>query len=78
MSTVRFALAPTTCCPPDAGIGIWVDGESLIHYVADWKPVVGERWRPQPDGQYVWCPPGQPPTSSASARRACGSVVRRV
>jgi hypothetical protein len=57
MSTIRFALSPTTCYPPDAGVGIWADGESLIDHIrrleTPWWAKVGS---PQPDGQYVWVP----------------------
>jgi hypothetical protein len=57
MNVIRFALSPTVCYPSDSGVGIWVDGESLIDRIrrleASWWASVGS---PQPDGQYVWVP----------------------
>lgn len=57
MNTIRFALAPTVCYPPDAGVGIWIDGENLIDHIRQlevpWWTGIGS---PQPDGQYVWVP----------------------
>jgi hypothetical protein len=57
MNTIRLALASTICYPPDAGVGIWVDGESLIDNIrrleAPWWAKVGST---QPEGQYVWVP----------------------
>jgi hypothetical protein len=57
MNSVRFALSPTTCYPPDAGVGIWVDGESLIDHIRRLEaPWWAKDDTPQPDGQYVWVP----------------------
>lgn len=57
MNTIRLSLSPTTCHPAGAGVGIWVDGESLIDHIrrleAPWWADIGS---PQPDGQYVWVP----------------------
>jgi hypothetical protein len=57
MNAIRFVLSPTVCYPPDEGVGIWVDGESLIDHIrrmeASWWAGVGA---PQPEGQYVWVP----------------------
>ncbi len=57
INTVYLVLSPTRCYPPDAGVGIWVDGESLIDHIrrleAPWWARIGS---PQPEGQYVWVP----------------------
>jgi hypothetical protein len=57
MNAIRLALIPPASRPQDVGVGIWVDGESLIDRVrrleAPWWAEVGS---PQPDGQYVWVP----------------------
>lgn len=57
MNTLRLALGPTAGHPPDVGVAIQVDGESLIDRVrrreAPWWAAHG--W-PQPEGQYRWVP----------------------
>jgi hypothetical protein len=57
MNKIRFELSPTTAYPPDAGVGIWIDGESLIDGICRLEASWWERrgW-PQPEGQYVWVP----------------------
>lgn len=50
-------LRPTVAHPPDVGVAIWIDGESLIDTLrrleAPWWTAID---RPQPDDQYVWVP----------------------
>jgi hypothetical protein len=57
MNTIRLALGRAASHPPDTGVGIWVDGESLIdrfrRLEAPWWAEVGS---PQPGEQYVWVP----------------------
>jgi hypothetical protein len=57
MNVIRLALAPTVSHPPDAGVAIRVDGESLIDRVrrleAPWWAAID---CPQPDTQYGWVP----------------------
>jgi hypothetical protein len=57
MNTIRFVLSSTVCYPSDLGVGIWVDGESLIDGIrrleAPWWAKVGS---PQPHRPYVWVP----------------------
>jgi hypothetical protein len=57
MNVIRLALTPTVSRPPDAGVAIWVDGESVIDHVrrleAPWWAAID---CPQPDTQYVWVP----------------------
>ena len=56
MNVVRFELRPAVA-REGVGVGIWVDGESLIDTVrrleAPWWAAIDA---PQPDGQYVWVP----------------------
>jgi hypothetical protein len=53
VNTVRFELQPAAA-REGVGVGIWVDGESLIRRLeAPWWASIGA---PQPDGQYVWVP----------------------
>lgn len=57
MNTIRFMLKPRVCFPQDIGVGIWVDGESLIELVCglerSWWT---KRGLSQPAEQYVWAP----------------------
>jgi hypothetical protein len=57
MNTIRLTLAPTICHPPDIGVGIWVDGHSLIDQIQQLEaPWWHNRDSPQPKDQYVWVP----------------------
>jgi hypothetical protein len=57
MNTIRFGLSPTVAYPPDTGVGIWIDGESLIDRIRMLEASWWEKLEaPQPEGQYVWVP----------------------
>jgi hypothetical protein len=57
MNGIRFDLRPTKTYPPDLGVGIWIDGESLRDLIRRIEgPWWAERSVPQPECQYVWVP----------------------
>jgi hypothetical protein len=57
MNNIRFELRPTSACPPDLGVGIWIDGQSLIDTIRmSEAPWWSARGLPQPENQYAWVP----------------------
>jgi hypothetical protein len=75
LNVIHFELRPTLVHPPDMGVAIWIDGQSLIDTVraleAPWWATIDVR---QPDGQYVWVPArvALPPSGHLLGRPADG------